>query len=114
MNFEQAKEYSFLVPWKTMQCFSGPDCWCRMIVPIESIKYEEYYKNVGATIYREYDVIVDAAAIDEETAEYIVNLHNERLKNITEDPIRLKTVGKMKVKYSEGEQLKPVKIDEID
>ena len=90
MNFEQAREYSFLVPWKATECFSGPECWCRMIVPIEPIKYDEYCKNVGATIYREYDVIVDAAAIDKETAEYIVRLHNlyitrETVLNLTEE-----------------------------
>jgi len=74
MNFEQAREYSFLVKWKVAECFSGPVCWCRLIVPIEPI----YYTNPESTNSYEYS-IVDAAALDQTTAEYIVKLHNEHL-----------------------------------
>ena len=77
MNFEQAKEYSFLVPWKTMECFSGPECWCRIIVPIEPI----YYTNPESDNKYEYSV-VDAGALDQETAEYIVKLHNEHHERV--------------------------------
>ena len=38
MNFEQAKELSFLVPWKTIKC-SDENCWCRRIVPVDPILY---------------------------------------------------------------------------
>jgi hypothetical protein len=72
MNFEQAREYSFLVPWKATECFSGPECWCRIIVPIEPI----YYTNPESDNKYEYSV-VDAGALDRTTAEYIVRLHNE-------------------------------------
>lgn len=82
MNFEQAKELSFLVPWKVAECFSGPDCWCRRIVPIDPILYNDEYENFGKTLVstetEEYEVIPDAA-IDQKTAEYIVKLHNEHL-----------------------------------
>jgi hypothetical protein len=78
MNFEQAKEYSFLVPWKTMECFSGPDCWCRIIVPVEPILYSH---PESPDIKREY-IIVDAGALDQETAEYLVKRHNEHHEKI--------------------------------
>ena len=77
MNFEQAREYSFLVPWKATECFSGPECWCRIIVPIEPI----YYTNPESDNRYEYSV-VDAGALDQETAEYIVRLHNEHCERI--------------------------------
>ena len=78
MNFEQAREYSFLVPWKTMECFSGPECWCRIIVPVDPILYNH---DKSPDIEREY-VIVDAGALDQETAEYIVRLHNEHFDKV--------------------------------
>ena len=84
MNFDQAREYSFLVKWKTAECFSGPECWCRIIVPIEPI----YYTNPESDNRYEYSV-VDAGALDQQTAEYIVRLHNEHLdrtlKSLKED-----------------------------
>ena len=78
MNFEQAREYSFLVPWKTMECFSGPQCWCRIIVPVEPILYT--HPDTDDKKY-EYD-IVDAGSLDQTTAEYIVKLHNEHYERV--------------------------------
>lgn len=75
MNFEQAREYAFLVPWKATECFSGPECWCRIIVPIEPI----YYTNPESDNRYEYS-IVDAGALDQQTAEYIVKLHNNEIE----------------------------------
>ena len=84
MNFDQAKELSFLVPWKTTECFSE-NCWCRIILPVEPILYSH---PESPDIEREY-VIVDAGALDQETAEYFVKLHNEHLdrtlKSLKED-----------------------------
>ena len=82
MNFEQAKELSFLVKWKATECFSGPDCWCRIIVPVEPI----YYSHPENPENKHEYSIVDAGALDQETAEYMVDLHNsclERIKKIT-------------------------------
>ena len=76
MNFEQAKEYSFLVPWKTMECFSGPDCWCRIILPVEPIVYSHPENPENKHEYN----IVDAGALDQQTAEYIVRLHNNKIE----------------------------------
>lgn len=82
MNYEEAKRYSFTVPWKVSECFSGPDCWCRIIVPVEPIPYidviEHYGKTLVSTEVEYYDVIGDGA-IDQTIAEYIVKLHNEHL-----------------------------------
>lgn len=78
MNFEQAKELSFLVPWKVAECFSGPECWCRIIVPVEPIFYNH---PESPDIQREY-VIVDAGALDQETTEYIVKRHNEHHERV--------------------------------
>ena len=78
MNFDQAREYSFLVPWKTMECFSGSECWCRIIVPVEPIYYRHPKKPENKHEY----AIVDAGALDERTAEHIVRLHNENYENI--------------------------------
>lgn len=75
MNFDQAREYSFLVPWKTTECFSE-NCWCRIILPVEPILYSH---PESPDIEREY-VIVDAGALDEETAEYMVKLHNNTIE----------------------------------
>jgi len=76
MNFEQSRELSFLVKWKTMECFSGPDCWCRIIVPVEPI----YYNHPESPDVKHEYSIVDAGSLDQETAEYIVKLHNNRLE----------------------------------
>jgi hypothetical protein len=76
MNYDQAQEYSFKVYWKTMECFSGPDCWCRVIVPVEPI----LYTHPESDTQYEYN-IVDAGALDQQTAQYIVDLHNNFLKS---------------------------------
>lgn len=76
MNFEQATELSFLVPWKVAECFSGPQCWCRKIVPVEPI----LYTSTELSDYEEEYEIVGDAAIDQKTAEYIVKLHNNKIE----------------------------------
>lgn len=86
MNFEQAREFSFTVPWKSMECFSGPQCWCRIIVPVEPI----YYTHPDTNDKKYEYVIVDAGSIDQQTSEYIVRLHNlyitrETILNPTEE-----------------------------
>ena len=80
MNFDQAKELSFLVPWKTAECFTGPDCWCRIILPVEPILYNH---PESPDAKHEY-FIVDAGALDQETAEYFVDLHNSCLERIAQ------------------------------
>ena len=81
MNFDQAREYSFLVPWKTMECFSGPECWCRIILPVEPIVYSHPENPDNKHEY----VVVDAGALDQQTAEYIVRLHNEHFDKLKQE-----------------------------
>ena len=78
MNYDQAKELSFLVKWKVTECFSGPDCWCRRIVPVDPI----LYNYTESSDYEEEYEIVGDAAIDQKTAEYIVRLHNEDYERV--------------------------------
>ena len=112
MNFEQAKELSYLVPWKTMECFSGPDCWCRIIVPVEPILYNHPENPENKHEY----VIVDAGSLDQETAEYLVKLHNtgyekvkqscrEMMKELTDSIIPL---------YEDVEPIRTIYRNEID
>ena len=93
MNFEQAREYAFTMPWKVSECHVGSQCWCRRIVPVDPISYNDEYENFGKTLVstetEDYEVIPDSA-IDQKTADYIVKLHNlyitrETVLNLTEE-----------------------------
>lgn len=53
--------------WKVSLCNSGESCWCRVIETVENIG------DVG--------IVVSDGAIGKEEAEYIVELHNRRIKN---------------------------------
>lgn len=79
MTFEEAVEHSLKVPWKTVECFSGPQCWCRMVVPVNPIDCE-YNTHDGVVQKDTYDEIIGPAAINKITAEYIVKIHNENLE----------------------------------
>jgi hypothetical protein len=79
MNFERARELSFLVKWKVAECFSGPQCWCRRIVPVEPILLYTYTES--SDYEEEYEIVGDAS-IDQKTAEYIVRLHNENYERV--------------------------------
>lgn len=78
MNYEQAVEFSLTVPWKLMECFGGEECWCRLIVPLEPIRYTYTFSD-GTTKEDVLEQITDAAVLDKITAEHIVKIHNERL-----------------------------------
>lgn len=94
MNFKEAIEYSLTVPWKVQECFSGPECWCRMIVPIEPIPCD-YVNSDGSVLNDTLDEIVGAIAIDKITAEYIVNLHNRSLEIYKSQKKRLEALQKL-------------------
>ena len=94
MNFKEAIEYSLTVPWKVQECFSGPECWCRMIVPIEPIPCD-YVNSDGSVLKDTLDEIVGAVAIDKLTAEYIVNLHNRSLEIYKSQKKRLEALQKL-------------------
>lgn len=78
-NYESAHAHSLTVPWRLELCNSGESCWCRIIVPIEPIKYKD---QIGDTeSIGEIDYIIPDGSIDKETAEYFLELHNDKLKN---------------------------------
>ena len=94
MTFKEAIEYSLTVPWKIQECFSGPECWCRMIVPVEPIPCE--YVNIDGSVLKDtLDEIVGAVAIDKITAEHIVNLHNRSLEIYKSQKKRLEALQKL-------------------
>ncbi len=55
--FEIAKEQ----PWKTIECETGKECWCRMIVTDPPV--DDHY-------------VASWGTINNDTAEYIVEIHN--------------------------------------
>ena len=77
MTYKEATELAIKSKWKTAVCISGEECWCRMIVTEEPIKYK--YQDSEEP----YDAseIVSAGAIDKECAEQIVKDHNQNLNN---------------------------------
>ena len=77
-DYDEAKRHSLTVPWKLETCNVGEDCWCRIIVPVEPIKY---LNKIGDTErIDEIDYIIPDGSIDKETAEYFLELHNNKLK----------------------------------
>jgi hypothetical protein len=77
MNYEEAKQKVLNIPWKTDICHSGEDCWCRIIRPTEQVEYIRKSNEESATL----DCIIDWGSIDKETAQYVIDLHNEFIKN---------------------------------
>lgn len=77
-NCDEAQKYSFTVPWKLDLCNSGETCWCRIILPTEKI----LYKNMVGETERvdEFEYIIPDGSIDRETAEYVVELHNNHIQ----------------------------------
>lgn len=82
MNYDQAKEYSLIVPWKTTTCSRGSECLCRMIVPVEPI----YYTNLESDNTYEY-CVVGNGVLDQTTAEHITLLHNEHCERVRKETI---------------------------
>jgi len=73
ITYEEAYNKAIKVKWKVEPCFSGEDCWCRIIVPDEPIKY-------GPNDVEEVQ-IVSSASINKKMAEHIVNIHNQCINN---------------------------------
>ena len=46
----------YKVKWKVSPCFSGEDCWCRIIEPEEPITYTYGFDNEGNHL--EEDIIL--------------------------------------------------------
>jgi hypothetical protein len=80
-NYDEAHKYSLTIPWKIELCNTGETCWCRVIVPSEPIKFKEKISNwIKEDITRDFDCIIPDGSVDKETAEYIVDLHNDEVE----------------------------------
>jgi hypothetical protein len=92
-NYDEAQKYSFTVPWKLDLCNSGETCWCRIILPSEKILYKN---KVGDTErVDEFEYIIPDGSIDKETAEYIVDLHNDEVDLEEKRKKRLEALQKL-------------------
>lgn len=80
MTHEKAIEQSLQVRWEVRECFAK-DCWCRIVVPIEPIKYT-YTLSDGTTREETIDEIISAASVNKATAEYIVRIHNAKIDRL--------------------------------
>jgi hypothetical protein len=77
-SYDEAHKYSLTIPWKLETCNVGESCWCRIILPTEKILYKN---KVGETErIDEFEYIIPDGSIDKETAEYIVDLHNNEVE----------------------------------
>ena len=76
-NYESAHAYSLTLPWKLELCNTGESCWCRIIVPVEIIKYKDKIGDIERI--SEIDHIIPDGSIDKETAEYFLELHNKNI-----------------------------------
>jgi hypothetical protein len=79
-SYEEAHRYSLTIPWKIELCNTGESCWCRVILPTETIKYKRIRDLDKMEIIEEYEWIIPDGSIDKRTAEYAVNLHNSSIK----------------------------------
>jgi len=76
MTFKEAKDKAANTKWKTSICFTGEDCWCRIILPEQPVEYD-YHGG------KEQYEIISAGAINKELAEQIVREHNMIIDYIT-------------------------------
>jgi hypothetical protein len=92
-DYDEAKKHSLTVPWKLETCNVGEDCWCRIIVPVEPIKY---INKIGDTErIDEIDYIIPDGSIDKETAEYFLELHNRSVELYRNQKSRLESLNKL-------------------
>lgn len=76
------KEQLLNTRWKTKACYTGESCWCRLIVPEEDTTWEsgdEVFIAPNGTLYKE-------------TAEHIVQIHNDWLATLNSPQENLEQV----------------------
>lgn len=73
MTYEEAEEKALKVQWKIGTCGVGEECWCRIILPEETIHINH---SDGITEYDSVYSVVDSGAVSKEVAERIVEDHN--------------------------------------
>jgi len=71
MTHEEAYDKATKVKWKVVPCFSGEDCWCRLVVPEVTINYG--HDNEVE--------IIGLSAVNKKMAEHIVKVHNQSINS---------------------------------
>lgn len=94
-NYDEAHKYSLTIPWKLEPCFTGEKCWCRVILPTETIKYKRIRDLDKTEVIEEYEWIIPDGSIDKGTAEYIVDLHNREVELEQKYKKRLEALQKL-------------------
>ena len=79
MTYEEVKQKALEVKWKVSNCKQGAQCWCRIIEPLHKLFYTE--NGFDGAEYEEEYYIVGSGAINTESAEHIVEIHNQFIKN---------------------------------
>lgn len=82
MTHQEALDKALTVKWGIGYCSQGEQCWCRSIVPVEDITWEEIYNEDNeetkeVVIHPMY--IVATGEMYKEVAERIVTDHNKVL-----------------------------------
>lgn len=62
------------VKWVARPCGSGDDCWCRLVTTEDYIDGDNSKENQNK-------IIIGSAALNEEIANYIIDLHNTSIEN---------------------------------
>jgi len=78
-SYDEAHKYSLTVPWKLETCNTGETCWCRIILPTETIKYKRIRDLDKTEVIDELEWIIPDGSIDKETAEYFLELHHDSI-----------------------------------
>ena len=74
MTYQEAYKKALEVEWKVEPCFSGEQCWCRIIKP----KVPIYFDKDDI----EEVCIVSSAAMNKAMAERIVELQNNKINKL--------------------------------
>ena len=72
LTYEQAKTKSLGIPWVVDTCSHDIKCWCRVIRPIEEIRYR--LLGLDGVYY-----VIPEGILDLSTAHHLVFLHNSNL-----------------------------------
>jgi hypothetical protein len=74
MTYDEAEEKALNMKWVMDTCSQGEECWCRIIKPVEPVKYNN--ARHGETDWLEEYWIVRPGELNKEVAERIVEDHN--------------------------------------
>lgn len=74
MTYEEAEEKALNMKWVMGTCSQGEECWCRVIKPIEPVKYNP--SRHGKTDWLEEYWVISPGELNKEVAQRIISDHN--------------------------------------